>query len=582
MSNAGKPKPAFFAAITVMVLGLVGFAFYRCNAKKKEETAAGGGGSGSGFVDPRKAAGGGGAAKTAENPDPNAPPTTETKYEFEPAQRLPEVKGVGQFKPLGATRTVRFAVNVWAGWAPIIWANGGHEAKKKWKDAKGGEFQIELVLIDDPVIMRDTVAAGNAHIGWATVDMLPLLVQGLKKDSRTMPRVYQQVDWSNGGDGIVVRDTIKDVSSLRGKTVVLAQNSPSHYFLMNMLLNAGVGLKEVDIQPVKTAFQAAAAFNQNKKVAGAVSWAPDIYNLTKPGTGNKLLVSTVEANKLIADVWFARADFGTAHPEIIEGIVRGIFDGMEELKTDANKEGVGKLMDTFYNLPPGTAKGMLGDAHWTNYAENRDFFLVSSNATNFERTYDTAYLLYKENGSVDAKVEFDKIVDFSVVKKLGAEEKYASQKNTYEYKFTPASAESINVEKQILDKTVVIKFFPNSHEVFHKVPGTGGAQVLYDGNVEFTIEQIAKLAGTFGAARIVIEGHTDASMKGVADDALVKGLSQRRANSVKEALVNKFKMNPNQFSVIGHGWDKPADPADANNHAKNRRVEVRVVPAEAQ
>jgi NitT/TauT family transport system substrate-binding protein len=580
MSNgAGKPKPAFFAAIAVIVLGLIGFAFYRFSAKKKEDT--GSVGSGSQFVDPRKAAGSG-AAKTAENPDPNAPPTTETKYEWEPVQRLPEVKGTAAFKPLGTTRVVKFAVNVWAGWAPIIWANQGSAPKKKWKDAKGGEFQVELVLIDDPVAMSDTVAAGNVHVGWATVDMLPLLVQRLKKDSRTMPRVYQQIDWSNGGDGIVVRDTIKDVGSLRGKTVVLAQNSPSHYFLMNMLLNAGVSLKDVTLRPVKTAFQAATAFNQNKDIAAAVSWAPDIYNLTKAGSGNKLLVSTVEANKLIADVWFARADFGQAHPEIVEGLVRGIFDAVEELQTDQNKEAVGGLMDKFYNLPAGEAKKMLGDAHWTNFAENRDFFLVSSNPTNFERTYDTAYLLYKESGMIDEKIPFDKIADFSVVKKLSGDDKYASQKNTYEFKFTPASAESINVESKILDKTVIIKFFPNSFDLFHKVPGPSGANVAYDGNVDFTIEQIAKLAGTFGAARIVIEGHTDASMKGVADEALVKELSQRRANAVKEALVNKFKMNPNQFSAAGYGWAKPADPNDPNNHAKNRRVEVKVVPAEAQ
>ena len=29
---------------------------------------------------------------------------------------------------------------------------------------------------------------------------------------------------------------------------------------------------------------------------------------------------------------------------------------------------------------------MLGDAHSTNYAENRDFFLNQNNPTNFERT----------------------------------------------------------------------------------------------------------------------------------------------------------------------------------------------------
>jgi len=296
-----------------------------------------------------------------------------------------------------------------------------------------------------------------------------------------------------------------------------------------------------------------------------------------------MLVSTVEANKLIADVWFARADFAQANPEIIEGLVRGIFDAVEDLKTDQNKDTVGGLMDKFYNLKPGDAKKMLGDAHWTNYAENREFFLVSSNPTNFERTYDTAHLLYNESKMIDEKIPFDRIVDFSIIKKLGGEDKYAAQQNTYEFKFTPASAESLNAEKNsVLDKTVVIKFFPNSFDLYHKVQGSSGGQVLYDGNVEHTIEQVAKLAGTFGAARIVIEGHTDSSMKSSGgDEALVKKLSLQRANSVKAALVNKYKMDPNQFSTAGYGWDRPADPNEPNNQAKNRRVEVKVVPAEA-
>lgn len=105
----------------------------------------------------------------------------------------------------------------------------------------------------------------------------------------------------------------------------------------------------------------------------------------------------------------------------------------------------------------------------------------------------------------------------------------------------------------------------------------------YDPNVDFTVEEIAKLAGQYGAARIQISGHTDASMRNQgADESLVRELSLQRANSVKQELVNKFKMNPNQFVVAGYGWDKPADPKDPDNHAKNRRVEIKVVPAEAQ
>jgi ABC-type nitrate/sulfonate/bicarbonate transport system substrate-binding protein len=570
MSNgAGKPKPTFFIAILVVVLGLVGFAFYRCNAKKQKEDTP--------EIDPSIIKGQGKKEVTPESPDGKAVVTTEPTYEWEPAQRLPEVKGTGNYTALGTPATVRFAINIWAGWAPIIWANQGHKAKKVWKTPKGKEFQVELKLIDDPIAMGDSVAAGTAHIGWATVDMLPLIVERLKRDPRTMPRVYQQIDWSNGGDGMVVREGIKDVGALKGKTIVLAQNSPSHFFLLNALLSAGVQPRDVNLKFNKTAFQAAAAFAQNKDIDAVVTWAPDIYTLTEGKSGNKLLISTGTANKLIADVWFARADFGRDHPDIIEGLVRGIFDAIEDLKTDQNKDTVSSMMDTFYSLPPGTGKQMLGDAHWTNYAENRDFFLVESNPTNFERTYDTAFRLYKAIQVVETKTEFDKIVDFTYIKKLGAEPKYASQKNTYDFVFTPRG-EAPNVESSVLTKTVTINFFPNSHDVFKKVM-SGDREVFYDGNVEYTIEEIAKLAGQFGAAQIVIEGHTDSSMKGIADDSLVKELSKRRADSVKEALVNKYKMNPNQFATRGLGWDRPIDAGD---HAKNRRVEVKVVPAEAQ
>jgi NitT/TauT family transport system substrate-binding protein len=584
-NGTGKPKPAFFIAVLAVVAGLVGLAFYRCNAKK---SSGGSGSAGSGdYIDPNivKKNGSGSGSATAENPDPNAPPTTVSEYSFEPATTLPEVPGTAAYESLGKPRVVKFAVNVWAGWAPIIWANQGNAAKKIWKDSKGGEFQVQLKLIDDPVAMGNSVANGTVQIGWATVDMLPLIVERLKRDPRTMPRVYQQIDWSNGGDGIVVREAIKNVADLRGKTVVLAQNSPSHYFLLNVLLNGGVQPSEVKMKFTKDAFQAAAAFNQNKDIAAVVSWAPDIYNLTKTGMGNKMLVSTQTANKLIADVWFARADFARDNPEIVEGLVRGILDATDELqKNEQSKAAVGKLMDDFYSLPPGSGTGMLGDAHWTNYAENRDFFLVSSNPTNFERTYDTAYRLYKAIRAIDSdKLPFDKIMDFSVIKKLGAEPKYAESKNEYEFKFTPASSNDVNVESSVLTKTVTINFFPNSFDLYKKVPAKGGSgEMFYDGNVEYTVEEIAKLAGSFGAARIVIEGHTDGSMKGSADESLVKELSTRRANSVKEALVNKFKMQPNQFTVSGMGWSRPADPKDPDNHAKNRRVEVKVVPAEAQ
>jgi ABC-type nitrate/sulfonate/bicarbonate transport system substrate-binding protein/outer membrane protein OmpA-like peptidoglycan-associated protein len=570
----GSPKPAFYVALLLVIAGLVGFAFFRFRTTSERP----GGAAPSVPVQKELTEGAKGEAPDAGGI------TTKKEYDFVPAQRLPEVKGVSSYAAL-KDRTVRMAINVWAGWAPLIYANGGFTPGKVWKDAAGKPFKLELVLIDDPVAMRDAFAAGNIHAGWATVDMLPLLVEGLKKDSRVMPRVYQQIDWSNGGDGLVVRDTVTTMSQLRGKTVVLAQNSPSHFFILNSLINAGVQPSEVDFKFVGDAFQAAAAFNADKKIAACVSWSPDIYNLEKV-RGNKLLVTTSSANKLIADVWFARADFAKDHPDLVEGVVRGIFDAMIELKDQAAKQKVAVWMAKGYGMPESDALGMLGDAHWTNFAENREFFLNRNNPTNFERTYDTAWYLYKRINAVGTKVPFDQLADFSLIKKLEGTPRYASQSDEYEVRFAPMAAGAIQAESpEILTKTVVIHFFPNSWDlrktVTRSIDGRD-REVLYDPNVEFVIEEIGKLAGQFGAARIVIEGHADASMQGRIPPGLVQELSLNRANAVKEGLVKLFpKLQPNQFSSAGIGWDRPADPTDPANHAKNRRVEVKVYPAEA-
>ena len=132
---------------------------------------------------------------------------------------------------------------------------------------------------------------------------------------------------------------------------------------------------------------------------------------------------------------------------------------------------------------------------------------------------------------------------------------------------------------------VVIHFFPNSWDLNKKVTRTAdGKEVeeLYDPNTGFIVEEVAKLAGQYGAARIIIEGHTDGSMKAQVPKSLVQELSSNRANSVKEAILRKFSsLQPNQFSTSGMGWDRPADPSDPENHAKNRLVEIKVYPAEA-
>ena len=69
-------------------------------------------------------------------------------------------------------------------------------------------------------------------------------------------------------------------------------------------------------------------------------------------------------------------------------------------------------------------------------------------------------------------------------------------------------------------------------------------------------------------------------MKGKVPMQAVRDLSLARAKRSKRALIEKYKFDPNKFSIEGKGWDVPADPGSPDNHALNRRVEISVFPPE--
>ena len=379
----------------------------------------------------------------------------------------------------------------------------------------------------------------------------------------------------------MVRSSIKSAGDLRGKTVTLAQNSPSEYYLTSLLLSAGLRPSDLKMRYTATAFEAAAAFVADKRVDACVSWAPDIYRIPERVAGTRVLSSTSDANKLIADVYAVRADFVRDHPDIVEGLIAGIFEGMDDMKQ--NPAPAAKWMADAFGMKPDEVMSMRNDAHPTNFAENIQFFLNSSNPTNFERTWKNASYIYRELGRIDTPLPFDQVMDFSILQKLQKGGKFSHQKDESVASFTPSSFRKTPAESPILTQTIRINFFPNSANPYEPSRDDYGNTVsgkLYDPNVDATLEQVARLSGQFARAVILIEGHTDSSMKGRVPVQAVRELSLARAEAIRRALVEKFKFDPNKFSIEGKGWDIPADANDPNNQALNRRVEISVFPPE--
>jgi|ERR1043166_3708293 NitT/TauT family transport system substrate-binding protein len=502
---------------------------------------------------------------------------------------IPPVSGVSDYdRPMKDGKlVVKFPINVWPGWAPIIVANGGMAPNEGSVFYKKYGFYVELLLVDDPVKARDLFASGHSHVLWGTLDMMSLFAPELAKDSRTVPVVCQQIDWSNGGDGIVGRGDIRSINDFRMKAgkrrkVVLAQNSPSHYLIMSLLLDAGIDPAEVDFRWTSDAPGAAKIFVQDKSFDAFVGWSPDIYTVSGEVKDTRLVVSTGSANHLIADVWAVRNDFFRDQPAIVSGLVQGIFEGMDMVRKDIPN--AARLLSAAYKLPVEDCTTMIGkdggiiegDAHLTNYRENSNFFLDAFNPSNFEVVWNRASTIYKTLGAISVPVPAAKVKAAAVLAKLS--ENYKEVRDLSQPTFKPGTLfKNAEAETgQILTKSVIITFEPNRAVL----------NAEYDPSIPNVLDEIGKLAGAFGNAYLVIEGNTDASRKGVVPPDLVRQLSYDRADAVRKSIIDKYKFDPNKFKVVGNGWDNPVpgmtDPSNADHNKKNRRVEVKVFPLEKE
>jgi outer membrane protein OmpA-like peptidoglycan-associated protein len=87
------------------------------------------------------------------------------------------------------------------------------------------------------------------------------------------------------------------------------------------------------------------------------------------------------------------------------------------------------------------------------------------------------------------------------------------------------------------------------------------------------IKNLADLMKQYPQTTTTVEGHTDA----VGSDAYNQGLSERRANAVRDVLVEQHGIETGRVSAVGYGESRPvADNSSESGRAINRRVEAAV------
>ncbi len=91
---------------------------------------------------------------------------------------------------------------------------------------------------------------------------------------------------------------------------------------------------------------------------------------------------------------------------------------------------------------------------------------------------------------------------------------------------------------------------------------------------DITLMRIAELLEANPQSNAIITGHTDNS----GEEPYNLELSTRRAEAVKDALENEYKISGERLNTVGAGSSAPIESnSTSSGRAYNRRVEVRIM-----
>lgn len=461
-------------------------------------------------------------------------------------------------------RPIKVAICLFGAYAGGLYANNGFAPNNDCLFAQKYGIKVEIVQIDDLSQAQNALKVGGDKGGvdilWSTTDTFAYQYESLA-DLR--PKAIMQLDWSRGADAIAVCKGINSFEDLKGKTISVAEGSPSHFFLLYSLSQAGLSNK--DIRPVYTpsAIEAAELFKAGK-VDACVSWAPDVYIAQEARAGARILASTREATNVISDVFVARGDFLDRYPTETVNFIKGWLEGVELCQEDRDK--TIKIMVDNFKITAKDAEGMLDGIHLINAAENRIFFNIDGegqNSIGFDEVFTAANQIYKKIGKIRTTTPAALAKDNRFLAEATAEvtpaEKLAAQKPQFEFK--PETQAPVQKKAPILTQRLSIYF------------ATGSASL--DDNAKAVLEKAAELANTYGSTYIRVAGNTD----NVGDREMNIKLSQQRAQAVVNYLVNTYKLPRDRFRVVGNGPDKPvASNSTPEGRAKNRRTDFEIIP----
>ncbi len=304
----------------------------------------------------------------------------------------------------GKLMNASMGIATWIGFTPLLIAQ-----------RKG--FFKELGLNFDAKNFSSGQANDAAYIsgridGQGSVTSSAVAMKANKKNLR----IVLVEDTSRGADGILARNSITDIKDFKGKTIAVEQQGVSHFFLLQVLEKEG--LRESDVKLVNISPDEAAAAYQTGKVEIAVTYSPFLNQANSAIRDGRIIFDSSKMPTAIADLYTFDADFIDKNPETVEAFVRGIFKGLDFLKTN-REEGLAIAAKSL-GITPKELTEQLAGIQLVDLPTNIEMLSNPQSELYILKPMDALAKFLKDQGKIKEKPDLVKVIEPKFAKAVPA------------------------------------------------------------------------------------------------------------------------------------------------------------------
>jgi NitT/TauT family transport system substrate-binding protein len=252
--------------------------------------------------------------------------------------------------------------------------------------------------------------ASGAIDGQAVVTTETILQAQTGKDYK----IVLYTDNSLGGDGILARKSIATIQDFKGQTIAVEVGGVDHFFLLQVLKEAGLSSRDVKL--INTSPDAAAAAYGAGKVNVAVAYEPFLSQANAAQPDGRIIYDSSRMPSAIADFYIFDSQYIATYPKAITAFVQGIFKGTDFLKTNPQESYA--IAAKPMGITPKELQEQLKGVRIVDLPMNKEMLGNPNSKDYVLNTLKEAAIFLKEQGQIKETPDMAKYIDSSFINAL--------------------------------------------------------------------------------------------------------------------------------------------------------------------